>query len=107
MRYILILLLALSPVPAAAQDGDARQDLEDGVEMMSEGARRLLKGLMGEVDPAMRDLAERFRDWDFDGIGIDDLGRYQPPEVLPNGDIIIRRKPDAPELPEDGEEIDI
>ena len=27
---------------------------------------------------------------------IDDIGNYDMPEFLPNGDIIIRRSPDAP-----------
>lgn len=82
---------ATDPVPP----GDSR-DIDEGMDLLSEGARRLLRGLMGEVEPGMRDLAERLQDWDFDGLGVDDLGAYQPPEVLPNGDIIIRRKPSRP-----------
>ena len=55
----LVLLLA---TPAIAQDpepdpsqGDA-SDITEGVDMLSEGARRLLRGLMGEVEPEMRDV---------------------------------------------------
>ena len=35
---------------------------------------------------------------------VDDLNAYEAPEMLPNGDIIIRRRPDAPpfEPSEDG-----
>ncbi|NHW17243.1 hypothetical protein HA071_25590 [Escherichia coli] len=47
---------------------------------------------MGEVEPRMRDLARALEDWNFEGLTIDDLGAYHPPEKLPNGDIIIRRK---------------
>lgn len=77
---------------AQAQDGSRDSDISDGVDLLSEGARTLLRGLMGEVDPAMRDMAETLKNWDFKGLGVEDLGMYHPPEVLPNGDIIIRRK---------------
>ena len=92
MRYVLILLLCLPVAPAAAQDTGSPEDIEDGVDMLSEGARRLLRGLMGEVEPEMREMAEALREWNFNSIGIEDLGQYHPPEKLPNGDIIIRRK---------------
>lgn len=95
----LVLLLA---TPAIAQDpepdpsqGDA-SDITEGVDMLSEGARRLLRGLMGEVEPEMRDLADALKEWNFEGLDLEDLGAYQPPEVLPNGDIIIRRKDSRP-----------
>jgi len=107
MKHIALTLAVLAAIggPAAAQEtpdtGDD-SDISEGVDLLSEGARRLLRGLMGEVEPAMRDLAETLREWDFEGLGVEDLGRYHPPEVLPNGDIIIRRKsgpvpPDPPE----------
>ncbi len=82
--------------PATAQQEDGAADLEEGMDLLAEGARRVLRGLMGEVEPRMRALAEALEAWDFDDLGIDDLGRYDPPEVLPNGDIIIRRKRPAP-----------
>jgi hypothetical protein len=34
----------------------------------------------------MRDIMDEVKDWSV----------YEAPEMLPNGDIIIRRKPDAP-----------
>ena len=95
MRYVLIALLCLSGPPAIAQDTTQNgnpEDIEEGVDLLSEGARRLRRGLMGQVEPEMRDRADALREWDFNGIGIDDLGQYHPPEKLPNGDIIIRRK---------------
>ena len=30
---------------------------------------------------------------------VDSITNYQPPEILPNGDILIRRNPDAPAWP--------
>jgi hypothetical protein len=38
---------------------------------------------------------------------MDDIGNYQPPERLPNGDILIRRKPDRPLPPPAEGEIDL
>ena len=38
---------------------------------------------------------------------IDSFENYERPEILPNGDIIIRRREDAPPLPrDDGKEPD-
>lgn len=83
--------LALMTGPLAAQDGGARNDageVEKGFSLMQEGTRLMLKGLMERVEPALRDLGE----------AIDDLNAYHAPEILPNGDILIRRKtPLAPE----------
>ena len=40
---------------------------------------------------------------------IDDVSMYEMPEILPNGDIIIRRRPPEPEdaPPEGGASIDL
>ncbi|MBJ3762291.1 AAA+ family ATPase [Maribius pontilimi] len=92
MRHALILVLCLAMTPLAAQQTGTPEDIEEGVDLLSEGARRLLRGLMGEVEPQMQEMAEALKEWNFNGIGIDDLGQYHPPEKLPNGDIIIRRK---------------
>ncbi len=100
MKPALILFLAaLSAAPAPAQEPEEApraEDIEEGLDLLGEGARRLLRGLMGEVEPRMRALAEALEAWDFEGLGLDDLGAYHPPEMLPNGDIIIRRKRDLP-----------
>jgi hypothetical protein len=67
---------------------------------MERGAQQFLEGLLKEMEPAidgmqgflkemgpaMSDLLRKVEDWSV----------YDVPEVLPNGDIIIRRKPDAP-----------
>ena len=64
---------------------------------LADSMRQLFEGFQEDVSPMMEDLAEQLKG----------LSQYHPPEVLPNGDIIIRRKPpeeltpDAP-LDEDG-----
>lgn len=118
----LAMVLALASLPAAAQDStpDAAPDTapdaaRDGITLLQEGARLLFEGLITDMEPALRDLegltadmadqlepALEFLSTD---IGpalialvarIDDLRNYDMPEFLENGDIIIRRKPDAP-----------
>ncbi|MEZ5714439.1 MAG: hypothetical protein R3D85_04270 [Paracoccaceae bacterium] len=91
--------LAASPVWA--------EDEKQGTTLMQEGAKLLFKGLMQEMEPAMDDLRKFSQE-----VGpkfelmigemgpaladllskIDDITAYHAPEILPNGDIILRRK---------------
>ncbi|WP_026756326.1 hypothetical protein [Sediminimonas qiaohouensis] len=130
MKHALKLLsvLCLVAMPAVAEDQDAPPEGEgpgDGYSLMEEGARLFLRGLMDEVDPAMenlRDLAGEMtpamREFLHemgpalaDLLGkVEDITNYYPPEMLPNGDIILRRKPDTepqPGPPEPGGEIEL
>lgn len=97
--------LALSP--AMAQNHD-QGEVGEGLNLMEEGAKILLRGLMSEMEPALedlRDLAEEMAPA-FAELQelIGDFSNYHMPEVLPNGDIIIRRKiPLMVEPPEEGE----
>lgn len=72
-RAALILMAGLSGLPAMAQTPDPPP-------------------LMNLLGPILGDLLGR----------LEDLGGYALPEVLPNGDILIRRKPQptAPERPQ-------
>ena len=55
-----------------------------------EGLTRDMGGLMEDYRPAMEELSRL----------MDDIGNYEmPPERLSNGDILIRRKADAPPPP--------
>jgi hypothetical protein len=81
--------------------------MERGAEMFWEGLRQEMapaleefQGLMATIGPSMQDfltemgpalaeIADKVEDW----------SRYEAPEILPNGDIIIRRKPAEPETP--------
>lgn len=57
-------------------------ELKDGLDKLGEGSRLLLKGLLGQIGPMMDDVNK----------ALGELNAYHPPEILPNGDIIIRRK---------------
>ncbi|WP_245749687.1 hypothetical protein [Palleronia marisminoris] len=111
----LVLGAFLLATPSFAQERDGplnngeggASDLEEGMDLLSEGARRLLEGLVGEAEPRMRELADALRDFDFDQLNIDDLSAYHPPERLPNGDIIIRRKRPADDPAPMDDEIEI
>lgn len=92
-------LISALALPAAAQSpAPERQDYGEGLGLIEEGARIILRRLLADMEPMMRDLAGM----------IDDLGAYHPPERLPNGDIIIRRKvPLVPLPPGEGGETDL
>lgn len=79
-----LLAAALSVAPLAAEEPapPTGEGMSDGMALMQEGAQLLLRGLMGELAPLMQDLQGM----------IDDMALYHAPEVLPNGDILIRRR---------------
>ena len=108
----LAVALAFGPVAASAQD----EDVKEGFNLIEEGTRLLLRELTNEIEPLMEGLAtemepklrafaedlmpmlEQFAEM------VGDLDSYHPPEKLPNGDIILRRKtPEDAEPAEDGE----
>ena len=65
-------------------------EMEPALDEMQNFAEQVgpgLSELMRQMGPAFADLMNR----------IDDLSNYEPPVILPNGDIIIRRKQDAPD----------
>jgi hypothetical protein len=111
-----LILALLLTTPALAQDTPVPRiplspeggPTEDGLGLMQEGAKLLFEGLMQEMAPAIEGMGEALQEMEpavRDLLAlIDDIRNYQAPEMLPNGDIIIRRKPDAPLRPlEDGE----
>ncbi|MFY0692141.1 MAG: AAA+ family ATPase [Paracoccaceae bacterium] len=92
MKAIAPLLVALClATPASAQTDPAQTDpaepegVPETLEQFAEQMRSLLEGLSDELAPMLEGLNERLRG----------LGSYEAPEILPNGDIIIRRKPPA------------
>jgi len=112
MRQIAaFVLVALLAQPTLAQTPDApppQGDVGEGVDLLGEGARLLFRGLRDQIEPALRDMARELQDLNWNGIRIEDLDDYKAPEMLPNGDIILRRKVPVPERPvPDGSEIDL
>ena len=117
MKHLLIPVFALSltAAPMAAETPDPTP--EEGVDLMEEGAKLLLRGLLNEMETAIDELqgfalefgprmqlftqemgpafAELFEQ-------VDDLNNYEPPVFLPNGDIIMRRRETAPVFEPDG-----
>lgn len=92
-------LLALSS-PAMAEETAPK--VEEGAEMMSRGFQMLMDGLAQEMAPLAEDMAEELAEQMQEGWAqlrqeMGDMTAYHPPEVLPNGDILIRRK--SPDLP--------
>lgn len=120
MKQILLpaALIALISSPLAAQEAEGEDSgpslMERGAELFWEGLRQEmapaledLQGMMEEIGPAMgaflaemgpalAEIAKEVEDWSV----------YEMPEILPNGDIIIRKKPkdNAPADKETAEE---
>ncbi|WP_212525367.1 hypothetical protein [Actibacterium sp. MT2.3-13A] len=102
-------LLACAPAQAQEEGGGVKE----GIDLLEEGARMFMRGLMDEMEPALRELAEGMEPALRRLLEIvDDFDAYHLPERLPNGDIILRRKtplapPEAPGAeetpPADGE----
>ncbi|MCA0928997.1 hypothetical protein [Ruegeria profundi] len=114
-RLIPICALSVAlALPSHAEEDTGKSLMEQGAELFFEGLRKEmepaledLQGLVGkfgpamqsffqELGPALAELADEIEDWSV----------YEAPEMLPNGDIIIRKKPipDEPEVPEESQE---
>jgi hypothetical protein len=116
-RWIVIALIAALPAHAIAQEAE-----KDGFSLMEEGAKLFLRGMMEEAEPAldelrrfaeemqpaMRQFVEEMGPALNELMGkIDDLSNYEPPEMLPNGDIILRRKVPMPPADQGSGEIEL
>lgn len=86
---------------------------EDEPSTMKRGAQLFFEGLKKEVAPALDGIAKLMEEAGpaledfitemgpkFQGVldDVEDWSVYEAPEIQPNGDILIRRKPDAPEI---------
>ncbi len=96
LRCVFLAMMLSLAAPVAAQEPGT--ELRERLERFSERAREMFEGLLGEMRPLLEEevvpLLERL------GALVDDLSHYEMPELLPNGDILIRRAPDAPPLQE-------
>lgn len=105
MKKLLLIGLMTFAAPVAAEEET------QGKSLMQQGVEMFLRGLTDEMEPALEDLKALTEEMGpqmlefFSQMGpafgelmedIEDWSAYEAPEVLPNGDIIIRRKPDAP-----------
>lgn len=106
---LLIAVLLVSAPLAQAEDDPGPSLMERGAQMFLEGILKEMEpaieefsGLADEMGPSLREFAQDMGP----KLGalmseIEDWSVYEAPEVLPNGDIIIRRKPDQPPVAED------
>lgn len=104
-----VCLALVAPIAHAEDEAEGKSLMEQGMEMFFQGLREemspalkdlqnlteefgpQMRGFFQEMGPALGDIMDQVKDW----------SRYDAPEILPNGDIIIRRKPDAPALPDE------
>jgi hypothetical protein len=96
----LVGMLAASPVAAEPDEGGGvfqrgfdmmfRNLMQDAVPQM-----RDLSGALNQIGPVLKDLA----------VLVDDLENYHAPQRQENGDIIIRRRVDAPPAPPIGDSL--
>jgi hypothetical protein len=110
MKHAMIpLLFCLSLTPAFAQDTSPTPpgDVDEGVSLLQEGAKLLLKGLMANMEPAMQDMGRAITEMQpalTDLLAMmGDVTKYHAPEMLENGDIIIRHKTPAELAPKASE----
>lgn len=112
-----ILALCLLAAPAFSQEAPAVPETEeDGFSLMEEGMRLVMRGMMAEMEPALDEMGQALTEMEpalkefgpkFKALLalIDDIGNYDAPVMLPNGDIWIHRNTplfpptDAPTLP--------
>jgi hypothetical protein len=96
---VLILALALAPLPALAQESPT-PEAEEGPSLMERGLALFFEGFRQELEPALEGMGDALTELQpaLDSMMgmIDDMTNYTMPEMLENGDIIMRRKPDAP-----------
>lgn len=106
----LLLLLCLSQGPLQAQTIQEAPPPEEGLNLMEEGAKLLFRGLMSEMEPALDEMGRALEDIEpaLRQMGpvlrdlvamMGDIENYEAPMRMPNGDILIRRKPGAPPVP--------
>lgn len=104
------LLAAATSLPASAQPAN-ETETEEGLGLIERGIGMLFRNLMSEAGPqldlmtrdlsgALNQLAPALQDL---AVLVDDIRNYHPPERLENGDVLIRRRAEAPPAPPIGE----
>ncbi|MEP3347902.1 MAG: hypothetical protein ABJN34_02720 [Litoreibacter sp.] len=93
-QLFMICAIALSPISANAQETESPFGLSD-LAPLAENFKELFEGFADDMLPLMEQLSGK----------MSDLNAYEAPEVLPNGDILIRRKPKAETTPDPEPEV--
>ncbi len=93
-RFLMVVLLA---VPGSAQ---AQTGTEEGLGLVERGLGIIAENLWSEFGPelgqSLTGLAPMAQDL---AALVDEVGNYHAPQRLENGDILIRRRADAPPPP--------
>jgi hypothetical protein len=103
-RLILAFTVVWIPAVASAQEDGGLSLMERGAQMFMEGIMKEvapaideLEGLADRAGPALRNFASEMGPKLAEILDqVEDWSVYEAPEMLPNGDIIIRRKPTPP-----------
>lgn len=84
LRHIPFVIFVLPSLAWADDSPQAPTDtpMSEGLELLREGAELLMQDLFDGLEPALKG---------FEAFALE-LDAYAPPVMLPNGDIIIRRK---------------
>ena len=116
LSAVAIVICAALPLRAETVPAEPQAEAEEGFSLIEEGAKIILRSLLDDMEPALDEMQKGL------GTAVEELGpvlrdlaammgdirNYHAPEMLRNGDIIIRRKtPDEQALPEPGEDIEI
>lgn len=116
MRFLFFLVacVGLAAPPLAAETAVPKAD--EGMGLIEEGAKIILRSLLEDMQPKLEELSKGL-DQAIKEAGpalrdllakVDDFRNYHPPEMLPNGDIIIRRKSPAEiAAPRPGDEVEL
>ncbi|MDP4032220.1 MAG: AAA+ family ATPase [Pseudorhodobacter sp.] len=113
-QFLAPIILCLSLTPVWGQDAAPKapnapsEDLHEGFDLMQEGTRLLLRGMLSQMEPALDDMGKALIEMQPAIrnllLMIGDIRNYHAPVMLPNGDIIIRRRTPAElAVPEGGE----
>lgn len=97
VKFLPLALCAMLALPVLAQDDGVPPTVEEeNAPQLFDLFERMLRGFMRDVEPQMRELERGFSELEPELQRflqqLRDMTQYHPPEVLPNGDILIRRR---------------
>ncbi len=99
MKHVVIALFLLTTPALAQTPAPQPDDFDQGLSLMERGAQMLLDHMMTKVEPSLKDMTDAFKQAQpriMELLAmIDDIKNFHAPELLPNGDILIRRKTPA------------